>query len=208
MLLLAPLLVAAGPSAPGELVGVWESVQRTRGGIGNTLELRPDGTVTQTVLVMVDFGYRIADGKLEVSFADDEAGETHPALPVSFADGDLLLTQADGTVQRRERVAGGEPGDPPIVGVWSYPHPAGAVAYERYLPDGTAQLRIPLQPVDGRYRVEGDALAIEVEGSPGSQPRVEVAGDELRLTPEGGVTRTYRRLPGGPWWRPRPGSGG
>ena len=41
------------------IVGKWESVDRSQGGIGNTLEFHADSVVTQVFGAMVDFTYRV-----------------------------------------------------------------------------------------------------------------------------------------------------
>jgi hypothetical protein len=60
------LFVAAGCTAPDstEVVGLWESQRRSKGGIGHAIELRPNGTYMEGSVVLADMRYRVADGQL------------------------------------------------------------------------------------------------------------------------------------------------
>lgn len=58
MTIVLSLLLAAATTCPvpksSGLVGMWESRITSKGGIGNVIEFRGDGTVVQTMTVLVN----------------------------------------------------------------------------------------------------------------------------------------------------------
>ena len=85
-------LVMISPGAPSlsgqevSIVGKWESVTRTRGGIGSTLDFHSDGTVSLTPGAMLDLNYRLDGTRLVMSFIDPGSGEvSENTVDVRFA---------------------------------------------------------------------------------------------------------------------------
>jgi hypothetical protein len=216
-------LVAPGEGAPhdpdvGEhgVVGFWESIERSRGGLGNTLDLRADGSVSTGICAMVEMRYALEGDRLTLR-ADGEAAGMLPALRVEFvgddaeevvvrpwdppADGDAAQAPQE---QRRRRLTPRVQGVPAIVGDWSGVHQAGGTAYERYTADGRLSLRVPMPAPDHglRYSVIGDRLHTDGAGAAPSSAVFRLTGDVLEITPEGKRPLTFRRVPGGAWYRP------
>jgi hypothetical protein len=77
------------------LVGLWESRETSKGGIGHTVEFRQDGTFVEATTVMVNFTYHVSGDRLTL----DEA----PGDSVKFRiEGDTFLqTQADGSTLKK-----------------------------------------------------------------------------------------------------------
>ena len=97
ILLLRPL-AAAGQS----VVGAWESVERSPGGVGEFIEFRPDGTAYQVSAAMGDATYRL-DGEWLLTFwKDRESGKTSAlANRVEFEGYDLLQKDEQGNLVSR-----------------------------------------------------------------------------------------------------------
>ena len=194
--LLLTAVTCATPSSPA-VTGFWES-DTSRGGIGQTLELKPDGSANVSVVIIVSQLYRTADGKLFI--AEDANGLKAPAnsAPFSVTSTTLVQKNAEGHEVPKERV-GPLPasGVPLLVGVWRYRHYTGAIAFERYTVDGHFLFRLPLTSHQGCYRVAGTSLSLEmVESS--NKMQYTVSGDTLTLSREGGKSTTYHR--GEPWY--------
>ena len=51
---------------------------------------------------------------------------------------------------------------PALVGVWSYPHPAGGPAYEDFEPDGRYLFRLPISTTLGTWRADQTQLHLTV----------------------------------------------
>jgi len=90
--------------APGtsDLIGLWESQHTSKGGIGHTLEFRPDGTFVEATTVMIDSIYRIAGDHLLLGGAPEAA-----ARDSTFRiEGDTLIQGGlDGSAVRKSRSA-------------------------------------------------------------------------------------------------------
>lgn len=169
------------------VVGRWEPVQLSDGGIGSVWDFRDDGTVTSGAVVQVNFSYSLEEGKLVFPSVDSE--RTKGRIVEFSADGEAMLF--DG-VPARWRVGLATPGMHPIVGLWTYEHYTKLPAYERFGADGIVELRIPmLNRSIGRYTVSHTTLRIEFEGA------VTVfsfgrEGDLLRLTKTDDRPRRFR----------------
>ena len=187
------------------IVGKWESVDRSQGGIGNTLEFHADSVVTQVFGAMVDFTYRVEDARLITTFMDASTGELSEDSYGFRISGDTLIQTDEGSgqeIRRMKRVETLKAGVPPIVGTWSYQHSAGGTAFETFTADGNLYLRRPFRTDTlGTYSAyRGDRLRMIVVDS--ATRRIEITtfrfvieGAELMLSPARGPQRRYNRAP-------------
>ena len=196
------------PPEPARLVGLWESNETTRGGIGNYVELRADGTCARSLCVMLDVSYELEGARLRLGVAEEKEGE-RPVYLVEFRGNEMLLRPADGTADpealiRKYRLTPAVSGSSPIVGDWAYGHTTGVTAYERYTPEGRMQLRIPMAATDpeGRYRVLDGEIEFTFGKAPATPVKYARDGAELRFLPEDKAPSVYRRAAGGGWYRP------
>jgi hypothetical protein len=185
--LVASVLGCVAPS-DSAVVGFWESESTSRGGIGQTIELKASGELLSSTTVMVDAVYRTADGKLFI------AGSS---APFKVTKDVLVQTDEKGDEIRKERVGGQAAGKDPLVGAWRYRHYTGAVAFERYTEDGRLLFRLPMTSQQGCYRATGDALSLDPSGRT-STAQYTVVGTTLTLRSADGKTYTYRRAE--PWY--------
>jgi len=177
-------------------VGFWESIETSAGGLGAALELRADGTLRHGVVVLVETGYRLEPG--QVVMVDEHGNEQ--SIPITLAGNTMTMTGPGGSTLEKTRIRTPTDGASPILGDWSYPHPTGPTAYERYTEDGTMLFRLPLKVETGSYRLGGDRLRVNASGKK-AQWTWRLEGDDLVAGPKGDTHR-YRRVPDGAWYLP------
>ncbi|HEV8581642.1 MAG TPA: hypothetical protein VGX68_21450 [Thermoanaerobaculia bacterium] len=188
------LLLAAlncPPPQSSQLVGLWESESKSKGGIGHAFEFRSDGSFVVSPTVLVDSYYRISgDQVIMGDKPNPEPGDHAKSLPLMIEGN----RRGNG-----ERVGSPVPGQPPLVGVWRTPFPPAAMAYEKYTPDGRWLFRLPMRPEKGCYGFDGAKLTFAINGKQESGS-AELRGDNLSLKfPNRGVDK-YHRDPTGAWY--------
>jgi hypothetical protein len=189
---LSGIAAAQGTVAvPGALLGSWEAISRSEGGLGSTIAFAPDNTLTFTMGAMVDMGYRRTGDSLFVTSAN---GDLAPAK-IAIVHDTLVVTR-NGREQRETRV-GVAVGDNPLVGNWTYLHYTGVPAYEEYTAAGAYHLRVPIRTLQGNYTAFGDAAMLHLMGDGGGDRNVKfsVAGDTLQLSWNGQTSRYLRAKP-------------
>jgi hypothetical protein len=179
-----------------DLAGLWESQQTTKGGIGHTVEFRPDGTFVEATTVMVDSVYRIAGDHLLIGEAPEEVQDSTFRI-----EGDTLVQAGpNGSTLRKERVGKAGAGSPAIVGVWRFRDVTGAIAFERYTEDGRVLLRLPLAGSTGCYKLAGDRLAMSKPDRKDVAVPFDLKAGELVLKGPGKNPVTYGQVAAGPWY--------
>jgi hypothetical protein len=201
-LLFAATLTCAAPQST-QLVGLWESKERSNGGIGHTVEFRPDGSYVEATSVLVDMYYRVSAGRLTISekpIVDVDTTAAGDSFPIKIEGDTLTQQQPAGPRLRKERVGHAEPGKDPIVGIWRFRHPTGGTAYERYTPDGQIYFRMPMTSSVGCYKLDGQKLALTRAKEGGVDGTFEMKGEDLVLNFAGKDPGTYTKEPAGPWY--------
>ena len=180
-----------GPTAPSPLLGSWEAVNRSVGGLGSTIGFGPDNTLSFTMGAMADLTYRRSGDTLFVTSPERDL----PAARIAFV-GDTLIVTTNGKQQRETRVSAPVSGDP-LLGRWTYLHYTGVPAYEEYSPNGQLHVRVPIRTLQGSYIALGDSAMLHLIGNGGGDRavRFSVAGDTLQLTWDGQSTRYIRAAP-------------
>lgn len=189
----APHAAHAADLAPA-VVGRWEAVSRSRGGIGQVVEFQTDGTMVHWIAAMVDGTYTFDGTRLVESIRD---GGTAPATDTAFEtrfEGSELIRRdpRSGVESRMTRQGAPNPQGPSLVGVWSFTHEAGGTGYMMFTADGRMIFRLPIRADRGRWSVAGDRLTMGPR-SPGASFKVELQGDRLTLTDDQGKQRQYVR---------------
>jgi hypothetical protein len=199
-LLLVPGLLAlnvaasqVAPRAPSTpLVGTWEAVNRSAGGLGSTISFAPDNTMSFTTGTMVDMKYKRARDSLYI--IDPQNGVN--AFQVSIMR-DTMVMVNQGREQRETRVGAPVNGADPVVGRWTYLHYSGVPAFEEYTPGGEFRLRVPIRTLEGTYAAMGDSAMLHLLGPGGGERAVRfvVAGDTLQIIWNGQASRYIRSAP-------------
>ncbi len=169
-----------------QLVGLWESENRSKGGIGHAFEFRADGSFVESPTVLVDSYYRVSGDHLIVGDKPNpEPGKNTTPLPLAAMLG--------------ERVGSPVPGQPSHVGVWRSPFPAGGMAYQKLTPEGRLLFRLAMKPAKGCYRFDGTRLTLAIGGKETSGS-AELRNDDLILRFPNRNADEYHRDPAGPWY--------
>jgi hypothetical protein len=178
-------------AVPGALLGSWEAMSRSEGGLGSTIAFAADNTLTFTMGAMVDMSYRRSGDSL---FVTSPNGDLAPAK-IAFVHDTLVVTR-NGREQRETRVGSPVAGNP-LLGNWTYLHYTGVPAYEEYTAAGAYHLRVPIRTLQGNYTAFGDAAMLHLMGDGGGDRNVKfaVVGDTLQLSWDGQTSRYLRAKP-------------
>jgi hypothetical protein len=179
------------------IVGKWESVTRSRGGIGSTLDFHSDGTVSLTPGAMLDLNYRLDGTRLVMSFTDPGSGEVSENTVDVHISGDSMM-QSDpesGQEIRLVRAQAARTDTLPIVGTWSFTHQTGGTAFQIFTADGNMHLRVPARTDRGTYVISADSLTTIIEGQDPWQVRYAIDGTKLTLYSADESPQQYNRVP-------------
>jgi len=179
------------------IVGKWESVARSYGGIGSTLEFHSDGTISNTLGAMVEFTYRFDGSRLVMSFTDPRNGELSGNIVDVHMSGDSMIQSDPKSGQETQfvRAQAAMADTLPIVGTWSFTHSTGGTAFQIFTADGNMHLRVPARTDRGTYMLSGDTLTIVIEGQDAWQVRYTIDGAQLTLFSADGSQQQYNRVP-------------
>ena len=202
---LLALNVAAGQVAPTSnpsmLIGTWDAMTRSAGGLGSTISFATDNTMSFTLGTLVDMKYKRARDSLYI--IDPQNGVN--AFRVSIMR-DTLVMINEGHEQRETRVGPPVSGADPVIGRWTYLHYTGVPAYEDYTPGGDFRLRVPIRTLQGTYAAQGDSAMLHLPGPGGGDRAVRftVVADTLQLTWDGQTSRYVKTTPLGRLVSPSP----
>ena len=188
-------LFAVSAGAQAQLVGSWESVERSAGGVGELIEFRADGTANQISAAMGDATYQLSGEWLITSWKDRTTGKVSVLTSQVALEGDELLQKDEqgNLVARLTRAGRGAAGSP-LAGTWCSEDGPGLATLTEFTPAGDMFIRLPIRALSGRYWLSGtDQLAVELEGSQRREFQYKVAGDVLTVTPPGGTAKEFRK---------------
>ena len=194
--LVASVLACVTPSDTSA-VGFWESETTSRGGIGQSIELKANGELVSATTVMVDQVYRAADGKLFIAEGAKALSEAKEGAAFTVTKDFFVQKDDQGGEIQRKRLSGQAQGTSPLVGAWQYRHYTGAIAFERYMEDGRFMFRLPMTSQQGCYGATSDSLSLDTAGRKTTM-QYTVAGATLTLRSAAGKSYTYRRAE--PWY--------
>lgn len=179
--------------APEPLLGRWESVTRSVGGLGQVIELRADGTMTQWIAALVELTYQLQGLQLTTTFRAPSGTSEVQSMTIRF-EGDVMIQRearsGTETTLTRKRLGGAQ--DPPIVGLWTTPHETGPTAFFLYTPDGRVVFRLPIRSDRGRWSAAGNQLTLGPGRGDATTVRYEVLDRQLVLH-DGQIRRAYTR---------------
>ena len=170
-----PAAKAIGETSIKRLIGVWESPDTTKGGLGAIYEFREDGGLMVGMGALVNMTYDPQDPNLQ---------------QLMMQSGDKSLDD-DGQPQK---IMDGPVGSPSYVGVWKFRHYTGGFAFQQITADGRIMLRVPFPIPWGRYEVKGNKLSIMQPGSPPVDVVYKVTDKTLDLTAPGKKTQRLIRV--------------
>ena len=191
--LAAILLCGIRAGAEEDLTGIWSAEVRTKGGLGRQMIFTPT-EVNSTFGALVDLKYEIDGTLFKMIHLTPGYPPPEKLIGQPFTiDGDTLTIAqgAAGPPLVMTRVGTPHPGANPIVGDWTYQHPAGAPAIQRFSRNGAMQLLVVMQTVKGPYSVANDTLNIRFEGQPPGSLTIKREGNVLIATDANGRATRY-----------------
>lgn len=179
------------PMSPA-LIGLWESNETTKGGIGQALEFRGDGIYVGSLGVLVNMFYRISGDQLQSGLTT----ELRDLVATFRVEGDTLTrTFAGGEAIVERRFGSDRAEGVPLVGTWRYRHSTGPMAFERYTNDQRLLLRIPMRSMSACYAVSANNLTISPSAGEKTDLQFEIRGETLSLVKSGQPAHVYTRSP-------------
>jgi hypothetical protein len=174
------------------LIGTWEAVARSAGGLGSTISFEADNSMSFTLGAMVDMKYKRARDSLYII---DPANGINAFRIAILRDTLVMVNQ--GKEQRETRVSAPLKGADPVIGRWTYLHYTGVPAFEEYTPGGDFRLRVPIRTLQGTYVTMGDSAMLHLAGPGGGDRgvRFAVVGDTLQLSWNGQTSRYVKAAP-------------
>ena len=176
--------------AAGDVLGLWSSISKSRGGIGTQLNISPDGSLTQILGAIVDFQYEIREGKVAMTFSSGDKAMTQT---FQLHDNVLILepgTPSEQVMQRTKE----SPAAAGVVGEWNYQHYTGGPALLRYSSRHVGQLVVPMATLRGRYDLNGSRINVTLEGKTSVPYDFRVDVDTLTLRDESGKETAFKRF--------------
>jgi hypothetical protein len=204
MLALAfPLAVALGAgaalaqeAAAPRILGQWESVARNKGGIGNIIEFKDDGTVTQISAAMSDATYSLQGEWLRLFYLDESTGKVNESDTLVELQGpDRFVEKADDGSEQSwsERIGARDSLTTPLVGQWCSVFLDTLTSYKEYTPTGKAFTRMPFVVLRGTWSVSGSDLTVRILGQPEAKYPFRIEGGQLVIKNKEGIDRAYKR---------------
>lgn len=195
--LLMAFQAAAPPSAPDPaLLGQWESAIRTQGGVGNILEFKPNGTVTQISAAMGDSTYKLEGEWLRSFWKDESTGKINESdSRVEFQGSDVFSEKGEDGVEQSysERIGRAVPNASPLLGEWCSVLLEMLTNYRQFAPDGTMCIRMPITVLRGRYGVADGVLDVQIDGQPPGKYPFRFENGQLVIKNRDGTDRIYKR---------------
>jgi hypothetical protein len=142
-----------------QLIGRWEAVNRSRGGLGSVFTVLNDSLCVVISGVLGDGTYRTKGDSLYRSMSDTPTKELAVLFNIS---GDSMIHRFPGRPERivMRRIANGSTSPSAIQGLWFYQHYTRTTAFEEYTPNGQFHFRIDVTSDSSKYVLTGDTLTI------------------------------------------------
>jgi len=196
---LLALAVPAAPvsTPPSELLGQWESAERTAEGVGNILEFRADGRVTQISASMAEAEYRLVDDRLITTWKDLATGKTSEVeTHVEFEGNNRFLEKSDVDNSGdtwSERVGPPAPTTgSPLGGQWCSIFLETLPAYREFK-GGRMYNRLPVVVLRGTYSVDGGTMTVTMQNQPPGSYPFRIEDGSLVIKNRNGTEKKYRR---------------
>ena len=192
----ALLCLQAAFACAADLDGTWASDSRTKGGLGSQWEFGSKGDATYTFGALVDFRYETKPGAIKFTLVTTDGTQPPPSdfQPYTL-QGDTLTLDPDSAQKRQVMTrVGHADASNPLVGEWTYKHATGGPAFMRYSRKGLVQLLVPLKTFAGAWKMDGDAMRLELPGGQSPLVAKRVSEDVLSIRDNQGTEATYRRF--------------
>ena len=183
--------------ADDDVVGMWSSLSRTKGGLGPQWVFTKDGNVTHTFGALVDFKYEVNGSQIKMTLLAPDRSLTKEVSTQEFSiDGDTM-TENPRTPDRKQtmkRTGKSYKDAHPIVGEWTYKHYTGGPALMRYSRADVVQLSVPFQTLTGTYRTNQGTLTITMRDQQPASYKFKRERDLLVLSDGEGKESKFLRF--------------
>lgn len=184
-LLLASTLACQPPIDNGQ-IGLWESAATSRGGIGNNIEFKSDGSYISAIMVRVDLNYDVKEGMLFIAKNKGEPVSYENGTKIKIMNDAYMTIGPDGKTEVRSRIGATQSNT--IVGEYKYRHYTGAIAYEQFTKGGLLRLRIPMGSDSGCYSIDGAKIEFIPKNKGSTSIRYRIESGKLILDRDKGTT--------------------
>jgi hypothetical protein len=193
LLVIVPIFAAGDASI--KLLGRWRSLETSKGGIGAMFEFRKDGVLDYSPGAVVEMKYRIEGDQLVLPPATINGPEQRQSM--AWFGNDKLRLKVSGDLWVELSRQGPAPDVKfPIQGEWtSSTEMAGKKMEVRYLfyPAGRGLLLIPFLKQTGSYSIRGESIRLELPSRGPVEGKFKVEGDALTIPgPNSGESRFGR----------------
>jgi hypothetical protein len=188
-----PAPAASSPNPA--ILGQWESAVRTEGGLGNILEFRPDGRVTQISAAMAEADYKVEGEWLRVFWTDAKTGKTSEVDTTIEFEGSGRFVERGGDAGEEvwsERVGDPVPGASPLVGQWCSLYLDTLTTFREFTADRMCN-RLPVVVLRGQYSTAGDTLTVQIDGQAAGRYPYRVEDGDLVIRSRDGSEKRYKR---------------
>lgn len=169
-----PVALTASLAPATGLVGTWDAITRSYGGIGSTVLFADDSLFALVLGAMVETKYKV-NGQEFTVFGEERGNRFSETQKLTFVNDTAVISAKGCSMKLTPFEKGIVPGS--LVGKWRMIHLTGVPAYEEFSPDGVARLRVPIQVQKGKYSVRGDTIEFHT-----ITPRSEDWSAQFRLT--------------------------
>lgn len=186
-----PVPVPVSPDQLRGLVGTWDAIQRSYGGIGSTVVFAGDSLFALVLGAMVEASYKVKGEEFTI-FGHEHGREFSETQKLTYVGDTAILSVKKCQMKLIPFESGTGAGS--LVGKWRMIHLTGVPAYEEFSADGSLRLRVPIQVQKGTYSVIGDSIAFHTL-TPSSEDwgaRFSLAGDTLTVSNNLGQHRYLR----------------
>lgn len=190
--------VAPAPVNDRAVLGQWESAVRNKGGIGNILEFRPDGKVTQISGMMSDATWALEGDWLRTVYTNEETGKLQESdVRVEFQGLDVFVEKDENGNEQSysERIGDAVPGASPLVGEWCSLFLDTLTSYRQFTADGQMFVRLPVTTLRGSWQADGTTLSVQIDGQPPGRYPYRFENGQLAIKSRDGSDRIYKRSP-------------
>lgn len=197
MLIFSSVLLLLQVSSSADIVGRWEAVETTRGGLGSTLKFSPDGSVTFAFGPLLNGTYKLDGNNLIVTTFQHPPQKATTETHEIKIEADTLFQKTEYGVFKWVRLSPGAPDSPPIVGRWSMKTSIYEFRRNRTFDVSTSISSMEIH--NGTYKLDGNRLHLSVppHGRKELVPQsseIKIQGDTLILMLNDGRNTVMHRI--------------
>ena len=197
MLIFSSVFLLLQVKTSSDIVGRWEAIETTSGGLGSTLEFGPDGSFTFPFGPLLHGTYKLDGNKLITTTIQSPPKKATTEVQEIKFEGDTLFQKTEYGVHKWVRLSPSSPNSSPIIGRWGMKSPI----YE-FRRDGTFDMSSSISSMqihNGRYKLNGNHLYLTVppssqKGLVPQRSEIEIQGDTLILRLKDGRNTVMHRI--------------